>query len=370
MRTYGVPKTAKKPKSKRKKRKSKKESIQEHVGKYNVITEFANAPSGLTFGQLIRGDAIEAVKMIRKLLGRGITTTATADVSSGQLPTRVLRKVNVRVYGTTCSALLDSGAVPNIVSHPLAELLSLSPKDTGKKIRVADGSVSRCVGVLTDIPVAFDNIVVPTNFLVVSSPPCDLLLGVDLMNTLKASIDFGRQTLQISYKEERTRLNLEPDNLKIPPLPSDSEDGTASEDFTSDSDTTADEGGESSDEEFVLMVAQEPPYEPDRMSDVDTSRDSPDPCEIDTLPDSCMARGDSKEKDEDLDFEPLEICVTQGTPVDATTKNPIGTSLSLENEGDVLQECEREDQMHELLARLAHLPRKSTRRIVSAHTPP
>ena len=209
LRTYGVPKTAKKPKSKSKKRKSKKESIQEHVEKYNVITEFAKCPSGLTFGQLIRRDAIEAVKMIRKLLGRGITTTATADVSSGQLPTRVLNKGNVRVYGTTCSALLESGAVPNIMSHPLAKFLSLFPKDTGKKIRVADGSVSRCVGLFTDVPVTFDNIVVPTNFLVVSSPPCDLLLGADLMNTLKASIDFSKQTLQINYKGERTRLNLE-----------------------------------------------------------------------------------------------------------------------------------------------------------------
>ena len=226
LRTYGVLKTAKKPKSKRKNRTSKKESIQEHVGKFNVITEFANAPSGLTFGQLIRGDAIEAVKMIRKLLGRGITTTATADVSFGQLPTRVLRKVNVRVYGTTCSALPDLGAAPNIMSHTLTELFSFSPKDTEKKIRVADGFVSRCVGVLIDIPVAFNNIVVPPNFLVLSSPPCHLLLGVNLMNSLKASMDFGRQTLQISYKGGRTRLNLEPDYLKTPPLPSDSEDDT------------------------------------------------------------------------------------------------------------------------------------------------
>ena len=107
------------------------------------------------------------------------------------------------------------------------------------------------------------------------------------------------------------------------------------------------------------MVAQEPPYEPERMSDVDTSQDSPDPCEIDTLPDSCMPHGDSKENDEDLDYEPLEICVTQGTPVDSTTKNHIGTPPSLENEGHILQECEREEQMHEILARLAHLPRKA-----------
>ena len=359
LRTYGVPKAAKKPKNKRKERKSKKESIQEHVGKYNVITEFANAPAGLTFGQLVRGDAIEAVKMIRKLLGRGMATTASADLSSGPIPTRVLRKVNVRVYGTTCSALLDSGAVPNIMSLPLAELLSLSPKDIGKKIRVADGSISRCVGVLTDIPVAFDNIVVPTNFLVVSSPPCDLLLGVELMNTLKASIDFGRQTLQISYEGERTKLNLEPDYLKIPPLPSDSEDGTDSEDFTSDSDTTGDEGGESSDEEFVLTVAQEPPYEPDTVSDADTSQDLPGHWERATLNDSYTARGDNKESNKDLAFDPVNVCVTQETPIESTSNKSHNRTPPSLKEGEIQDEIEKEDQMHELLARLAHLPRKA-----------
>ena len=40
---------------------TKKAPLQEHVGKYNVIAELANASSGLNLGQLIRGDA-EAAK--------------------------------------------------------------------------------------------------------------------------------------------------------------------------------------------------------------------------------------------------------------------------------------------------------------------
>ena len=43
-------------------RKSKKNGIQEHVRKYSVLSELANVPSGLTFGQLVRGDADEAKK--------------------------------------------------------------------------------------------------------------------------------------------------------------------------------------------------------------------------------------------------------------------------------------------------------------------
>ena len=62
-RTYALPKE---PRNKRKrktgkaKRKTtKKEKIHDHVGKYNLITEFANASSGLTFGQLLHGVATE-----------------------------------------------------------------------------------------------------------------------------------------------------------------------------------------------------------------------------------------------------------------------------------------------------------------------
>ena len=40
---------------------TKKAALREHVRKYNVIAELANASSGLKFGQLIRGDA-EAAK--------------------------------------------------------------------------------------------------------------------------------------------------------------------------------------------------------------------------------------------------------------------------------------------------------------------
>ena len=98
--------------------------------------------------------------------------------------------------------------------------------------------------------------------------------------------------------------------MKIPPLPSDSEDGTDSEDFTSDSDTTGDEGGESPDEEFVLTVAQEPPYEPDAVSDADTSQDLPGHWERATLNDSYTARGNNKESNKDLAFDPVNVCVT------------------------------------------------------------
>ena len=63
---YWTPNHMKKPpkpgRRTRKKRTSKKNAVQEHSGKYDVVSSLANAPSGLTFGQLIGGDGDEAKK--------------------------------------------------------------------------------------------------------------------------------------------------------------------------------------------------------------------------------------------------------------------------------------------------------------------
>lgn len=87
----------KRPKSKRKK--TNKAKIHEHVGKYNVVSDFANAPSGITFGQLLRGDAQEATKQIRRILGKGAITHANAATTYVHNP-RILRIVMIRIYGT------------------------------------------------------------------------------------------------------------------------------------------------------------------------------------------------------------------------------------------------------------------------------
>ena len=49
------------------KRTSKKNAVQEHLGKYEVVSSLVNVPSGFTFGQMIRGDGEEATKEIRRL---------------------------------------------------------------------------------------------------------------------------------------------------------------------------------------------------------------------------------------------------------------------------------------------------------------
>ena len=159
-----VPTTRSRPPRKTKKKKNKsnpKSKILERTSQYDVAQELTDANSGLTVGQLLRGDAIDAQKEMKKLFKNSTSSRAVGTIrpSPSGIP-RVLLVVPVKIFGTEWWALLDTGAVPNIISKRMIEHLSLSPEETQRRITVADGSSSKCDGVVAEVPIAFDTNVV------------------------------------------------------------------------------------------------------------------------------------------------------------------------------------------------------------------
>ena len=106
---------------------------------------------------------------------------------------RRLRIVTLKVYGTEAEALLDSGAVPIIISPKLVAKICLSPQPTGKHTTVADGGSAPCLGSLLQMPTSFDGLVVNLDFLVVKGTPFDLIIGHPSSERLQACIDLGAQ---------------------------------------------------------------------------------------------------------------------------------------------------------------------------------
>ena len=83
---------------KKAKKVTKKTSLQEYVKKYNV-SELANASSGLTFEQLVCGDADVAKKEIVRLFAKQ-RVRGRAFAGHANTRSRRLRLVTVKVYGT------------------------------------------------------------------------------------------------------------------------------------------------------------------------------------------------------------------------------------------------------------------------------
>lgn len=94
-----------------------------------LYRNWQNASTSLTFGQLIRGDGEKAKSEIRRLLTRGArvrrNVTDAVPGSSPNLRPRRLKVVKIKIFGLDTEALLDSGAVFNLISSKLCKKLSV-----------------------------------------------------------------------------------------------------------------------------------------------------------------------------------------------------------------------------------------------------
>ncbi len=66
----------------------------------------------------------------------------------------------LKAYGKEVYTLLDSGAIPNVISRSLAESLHLLPLTTRAEFKASQATVEGKLGVVEDVPVAFNGVVV------------------------------------------------------------------------------------------------------------------------------------------------------------------------------------------------------------------
>ena len=241
---------------KKKKTKSGNLSVQHHVGVYDVISELAKASSGLTFGQLARGDAEDAKNKLRRILSPGAKGKRSVAAPVNEVSRR-LKIIRIAVGGAEADSLFDSGAIPKLVSSRLCRKLSLNVIETDRRITVASGQKSGVTGIVTDVPFDMGNdIVVSMDCLVIDNPPFDVIIGQPALEALQAVIDFGKQEVRLTVGAKSNTLSF--DYARVP-VPDGDASGTDSEDFTSGSDAVpSDDSDEEADpgEFFVGLVGE------------------------------------------------------------------------------------------------------------------
>ena len=210
---------------------------------------------GLTFGQLMRGDADEAKKEIRRLLA-GSNTRKSVAAAAKATPRR-LKVVAVRVFLTDVQALLDTGAVPNLLSTSPAYDLGLTLKPTTKKMTVANGKRFIFHGSFETVPISLAGIRVSVDFLVFNGMPFDVTIGAPALVSLHVQLELGQQTVKVTVGDLTAELNLDYGVSKNKFIGS----STDSEDFISDSGIMT-ETSDSDGDVFVVAVADHIPFEP------------------------------------------------------------------------------------------------------------
>lgn len=150
----------------------------------------------------MRGDGEPAKKEILRLLSP--TAKPKRKVAAFfrlTLRPRRLKLIQVEGRGANAEALLDSGAVSNLLSSSLWYKISLKASPTSKKITPANGDPSLYVGSLLDVPVSFAEINIAEDFLVINGPSFHIIVQALALEALQACLDMGKQQVIISVKD-------------------------------------------------------------------------------------------------------------------------------------------------------------------------
>lgn len=107
--------------------------------------------------------------------------------------------------------MMDSGAIINVMYKKMAELLCVKPEEAARTITVATEDKSPVVGMIREVQVAFANMVVNLDLLVVEGSPFVVIIGVLPMEDLKGIINIGKRTSRLTRETHTVELPLGPD---------------------------------------------------------------------------------------------------------------------------------------------------------------
>ena len=162
-------------------------------------------------GQIANIDVNNVKKELQKIIGKKVKKTSVNVAGEGdQSPSPPNRHqvVVLAVYSDAVYGLLESGAIPNVVSDMLAKRLRLELSQTERRIIVGDGTSGSCPRSISDIPVSFGSIVMRLDFLVIILVPYGLIIGEPTLVGMRECIDMYQQTVAIKNHGKTEVLNL------------------------------------------------------------------------------------------------------------------------------------------------------------------
>lgn len=118
-----------------------KQLYEERSDNYEFVTALTNYKTGMTFGQLWKGDSAAVQKELDHVFAKGglKVTVLSYDMNKEdeEIEDKFLTPIRVKLHGTEIYTLMNSVATPNVASPSVTESLSLYLEDTNKLITVA-----------------------------------------------------------------------------------------------------------------------------------------------------------------------------------------------------------------------------------------
>ena len=135
-----------------------------------------------------------------------ITEANQAEIHQPKKTTAM--RCHIRIKGNPVVAILDSGAAVSIITAKLMRKLGLHIQKPSKTIVVtANENRTKALGIILDVKITIQDIIIPINLQVIESMDETLLFGTDWFNKSRAKLDFENNTLNIRYLGKMATTN-------------------------------------------------------------------------------------------------------------------------------------------------------------------
>lgn len=164
----------------------------------------------------------------------------------------VLKIVTRKVYGTRTPILLDTRAVPNLLSCRFVAKLAFKPEIATRNIRAANGQTTKTDGMLHAVPVTFLGETEYIDFLAVEDVLINMIIELPTQRKMKTHIYLEKDLVRMQIGNSEIMMGMSFDYRDG----SDDGSGTDTKEFTSGSDENV-RFSSNDDEGDVLVVLTE-----------------------------------------------------------------------------------------------------------------
>jgi hypothetical protein len=223
------PKTKVEKKKKRKLAFAEKPLIEQKAMSYSIVSDLLHLKSNITVAQLLnipqfKNELKKALtpRRVRRSKPRDPTQDKKGkkrEMMVGAASTNTPMICKGQVGQQTINIIVDSGSSISIISKRFADYLKRKPNQAStKRITGIHGDQRASLGVITDVPVDIEGVIVSTEMEVIDTTAYTLVLGNDWLTRASARIDFnpprltitdGRNTATIECKNTITRTTPE-----------------------------------------------------------------------------------------------------------------------------------------------------------------
>ncbi|OMJ28199.1 hypothetical protein AYI69_g2332 [Smittium culicis] len=242
------------------KKKSKKRGTTAASGNSEFTNRVLEAPVPMNLKEVLAlqpkkvDELIEALKNLKKYKGK--RTLLAHDVNKTNIfRNELLTYVLVHVEETPLPLFIDTGARYSIISSVTAKKLNvpINKLDNNIRIRPVKGDDIE-FNEYADVPLKFeDNLVIPTRFIIIKGCAVPVLLGLDVLDKLKARINYEEEVFTLMHNKTRHNFQLYSEESLFEEFYSQAEDSSDSGEESEATPSDSEESASYSDDESVPL---------------------------------------------------------------------------------------------------------------------